>query len=294
MAYGEEVLLGCFVYMWYGYPTGGWGTTHWGDNCEDHVRLKPKLGYYYSGDADVIDQHIQWLEDASVNFAILSCFYTGDPFAPDYTYDVAQLWRDALPVDLNFCIMAEGHNSDHPFGVAQADYIWTNFAQHARYQKWKEGGVERPLIIVPGTGTYTDARFWIRYLTAEGKRDECVWAYVPGAPANNGLAETAYDYDGNIAEQHEACTIVVGFDDRARYKQGAYKSITYRPKSLQRYSDDWLTAGRVGTRAVLLTSFNEWHEESCLEPCDPQEIHGWGEEYIQATKFHSGESKQGA
>lgn len=257
--------VGAFYYLWYGNPNGGYGSSHWSDNPFNAVVFTPKLGFYRSGDQSVIDQHIDWAKAAGIDF-FLASWWSNEAFIT--TNLSLLLARCAAKGGLKAAVMVEGHNGNDTAGwQADANYIYNNWASHSAYFQY-EG---KPLLVLypqdQKKGTYTDARFTIRWMVAGGESSPD-WGYWWDPPKQWGNGEQS--------------SVIPGFDNRGLARSGARPS-DYKYRSLSTYEEYWRIVKGYGPEIALICSFNEWMEGTAIEPCDE-----WGLEFIQATKRLSG------
>lgn len=277
------MIVGCYYYLWY---EAGWGTKHWGGGTAEAIRVKPKLGWYDSGDPAVIAKHIEWMKQAGMDFVILSWWWDRGGGTPDPVTDTnCKKFRDALPDDLKFCVLVEGIEQS---GMTEeiADYVNDNFVDHPLYLDFKD----KPLVLLysPGVpGVFTDERFTIRWLTDNMNVDN-EWYYWRPTPGRAGARDDYVFPDGNIGTIAEQTSPCPGFNDWGKVRIGALPFGHFQKRTTIGYEEFWRAIMGFGVQVATVVSFNEWHEESCIEPCAPGERGGWGEEYIRLTRFYSG------
>lgn len=254
--------VGAFYYIWYGAPAGGYGSSHWSDNTYNIVVFEPRLGYYRSSDPTIIDQHIQWAKEAGIDF-FLASWWSDQPYM---TTNMGLLLERCVASQFQTAVMIEGHTGgDTAAWQADADHVYANWASSPAYFQHDA----KPLLALYPTdqtrGTYTDARFTLRWLiggTLTLAADE--WGYWWDPPQQWGNGEQS--------------SVIPGFDNRGLMRSGARPS-DYKYRSLATYEDYWRIVRGYAPQIVLICSFNEWHEGTSIEPCDE-----WGTEFIEATK----------
>lgn len=272
-----------YYYPWYGTPDGPSGRWfHWNPHTPSKdITNTPTLGLYDSKDTAVVRQHIRWAKEAGIDGFIASWWGTN-------TFE-----DEAMPVLLH---VAEEEDFQITVFMEDAanrqvlrDQVTHLLARYAPSPAWmREGG--RPVIFV-----YT------RVINAVSDED-LVWAFqgtgafVVGDGIHYGKATafqgTAFynpsDFvgayvsalPGTVRRLHREGRIVVatampGYDDTPIRTPGF---------AVQRddgafYRRFWRAATESGADWVAITSFNEWHEGSEIEPSRE-----YGHTYLKMTR----------
>ncbi|BCJ73889.1 hypothetical protein CS0771_34330 [Catellatospora sp. IY07-71] len=278
-----------FYYSWYGSPAVNGSYRHWqqGGHTPPNgigANLYPKLGAYDSGDVNSINQHLAWIAQAGVGVIV-------------YSWWGQNSYEDRLvPRVLDAAAAAGIKVAWHlePYGgrtaastVADVDYLNSRYGSHAAYYRDTARG-NRPAFYVFESLRITD------------------WAPIGPLRANNIiLAQTTdtskvahfggmYTYDaiaGNTApgwaNAHAYCkanglvwapSIGPGYiDDRA---VPGNTTPTLSRENGATYDRQWgnvLAAANGGPPSwVSITSFNEWHEGSVIEPASASPPGGFG------------------
>lgn len=300
-----------FYYGWYGNPelSGKW--LHWEGVDPNQKTIAssthyPMLGAYDSNDPKAIEQHCLWARQAGIDGFIFSWWGQG-------RYEDAplpQLLQSAQKHRLQVCLYYEIVPSPvNPQSVLNDwEYILKRYAVHPAYLK-VEG---KPVIFVYGRAMeQLSPGQWATVL------DEIAKRYPPGICAvGDNLSKSAvrifdgiHTYNpvgvlvgksvGQIREALEShyqeplqmagtfqrircATIIPGYDDTKIRKHG----LSFPRHHGESYRAQWEAVLNLNPDWVLITSFNEWHEGSEIEPSVEH-----GDRYLKITaeyarRFH--------
>ncbi len=257
-----------FYYPWWGRadgPSGKW--YHWNPTTARHdVTDTPVLGLYDSNDSAVVRQHIRWAKEAGIDAFVSS--WWGPTSFEDHSLQV--LLAVAQQEHFKVSIILE-----NPFTPAELyDDFHTLLATRATSPAWlRVNG--RPVVFVyarimnrftpddfrwafAGTGAFTiaDAQDSVQAAPFDG-----VFSYGPVQDLDGYLGQEATQ----IAAHHAAGRIYVaaavpGYDDRVIRQPGRYLA----RDSGAMFRRMWASAA--GADWVTITSWNEWHEGTEIEP----------------------------
>jgi hypothetical protein len=276
-----------FYYPWYGTPSGpsrAW--VHW-DPAKPNYTNRPALGLYDSKDPRVIRQHIEWALTAGIN-GFISSWWGENSFEDQALREVLKV---AEPMGFQVAVYYETAANKEQV-LRDFRYLVDRYGSSPAFLKWQG----KPVIFVYGrvTGEQMPLLDWgwvFDRLKSEGK--EAVFI-------GDGLREElAYFFDGihtyNVADQSVArvktqyraaaslakkqgrlfaATVIPGYDDTVIRKPGL--KADRRGGAL--YRDLWQIALDARADWVLVTSFNEWHEGSEIEPSQE-----YGDQYLSLT-----------
>ncbi|MBN1507314.1 MAG: hypothetical protein JW955_10735 [Sedimentisphaerales bacterium] len=303
-----------FYYPWYGVPDGPGGagrTVHWGTiNARNRDISEsthyPALGAYDSHDPAVVEQHCQWAEAAHLDAFIVSWWGHGDytdramPLILDgckrhglkaciYYETVARpKTADAAAQDILRVLNKYGSHEAHLkvdgkpvvfiYGRAVGELGLTGWLEAARLIKvgYKDGAV-----ILGDQFSYGAARVFDglhTYNTAgslAGLSLDAVDKWAPGT--YQGWVQLA-DQAGKIS----TITVIPGYDDTKIRTPG----LAVARFEGELYRIQWQRAIEADPHWVLITSFNEWHEGSEIEPSVE-----FGQKYIDLTTEFAGQFK---
>ena len=260
----QRPLVGVHYFAWYRIDQRGWGndsTTVAPDSP------KPALGWYDSGDSDVIAAQIRQIEGAGFDFAIVHVI-AGSP----RTWTHARTFFDRLSGQrLKAAIILDGLYTE----PAAAKAMWvqkvnTEFAGHGQYLLI-DG---EPLIMlfsapldfdVPGvllrnvywTERYDPGRNVFNPDYQVHARDWPFWSPSP-QPLVNGVVP-----------------VIPGYTDAAL---GRPQSMVHPRRDGQTYREQWQRAIALHPELILIYSWNEYFERTAIEPTD-----AWGNQYLQMT-----------
>jgi hypothetical protein len=283
-----------FYYPWYGIPTGPGGagkTVHWGriDSAGKDIRASthyPALGAYDSHDPKLIDQHCRWAKQARIDTFIVSWWGHGS-FSDRAMKPILE---GCERHGLTACIYYETVPRPRTPESAAEDIIkvLNKYGSHSAHLKVDN----RPVVFVYGralgelgvTGwreaieiinknykggfvamgdrfSYGAARVFDgihTYNTAGRLR-----GLVPAA-AHKWAAETYRSWVqlADEAEKISTLTLIPGYDDTKIRKPG----LAVKRYNGELYRVQWEQAIKADPQWVLITSFNEWHEGSEIEP----------------------------
>lgn len=289
-----------FYYGWYGNPTFDGQWVHWGDDVNrtkppDDISSDyyPELGAYSSRDPAVLRQHMAWLKRAKVGVIALS--WWAEETSDAYVRQVLDAAKSAgIKVTLHI-EPATGRTSR----TYQSDVIRLvkKFGSHPAFfttplgSPHVKGGKPRALIFVWATAVkdlskreIVEPSYWAAANDAIHRKSG---ALVLACPCGGGYdtAVTQGHFDGayNYATLH--LEKEGGFDWARSLPPGAiyvpsvmpgnhadrigYPKDTIVPRlDGATYDEQWSAALGTGVTPdlVSITSFNEWHEGSQIEP----------------------------
>ena len=287
-----------FYYPWYGTadgPGGAGRVEHWGRIDAEKKDISesthyPALGAYDSHDPNVIDQHCRWAKQAGIDTFIVSWWGHGD-----YTdRALARILDGCARYGLSACIYYEtvpspqtaetaaqdilkvvrrygGHPAYLKIGSDAVVFVYGRALQEIGLTGWfKAVGIMHRRMLVVGLKvmgdqfSYGAARVFDglhTYNTAgslQGMTPDEVRKWAPGT--YRAWVELADDAGrmGKIS----ALTVIPGYDDTKIRKPG----LAVKRFDGEIYRAQWEAAIEADPHWVLITSFNEWHEGSEIEP----------------------------
>lgn len=295
-----------FYYPWYGVadgPGGAGRTVHWGriDAVKKDIQAStnyPALGAYDSHDPEVIDQHCRWANAAGIDGFIVSWWGHND-----YTdRAMAKILDGCQRHGLSACIYYETVPRPRTAETAAEDIVrvLNKYGKHPAHLKVNG----KPVVFVYGRAlnelgltAWLDAVKLINQkyqggFTAMGDQFSYGAARIfdglhtyntagklrgmEPAAARKWAAQTyptwvqLTDEAGKIS----AITVIPGYDDTKIRKPG----LAVKRYDGELYRVQWEEAIKADPRWVLVTSFNEWHEGSEIEPSVE-----YKEKYIELT-----------
>jgi hypothetical protein len=269
----QKPVVGVHYFMWYQHGGGGWG-----NNANvAQTGMKPTIGWYFSNDPVVIDTHLAQMSAAGFDFVIVHVNAESPPgWANAHTF-FDRLARHKLRA----AIMLDGlyirPATQKAMWVAKAN---AEFGGHPNYF-FSDG---KPLVMLysaaadfvvpgvalrnvywtenygPGTNSFNASR--VLY-----PRDWPFWAPTP-QPVVNGVVP-----------------VVPGYIDT---HLGRERSMEYPRASGQMYREQWQRALALRPELILVYSWNEYFEETAIEPTET-----WGDQYLKLTACYIAHAHRG-
>lgn len=293
----EQLLA--FYYPWYGNPDGPSGT--WRAWDAKPPPNNPELGLYDSMNPEVFRQHIRQARQAEVDGFIVSWWGRGR-FTDDVFREVIlpTAKEEQFPVAIYYEI-AESQDQI----VRDFRHILMNFGQDPAYLKvdgapviFVYGRVTRNLNGEEWQGIFAqlDKAGLECFCQAEGlaaafhlgdvpfdylfEHFDGVHLYLPGAIPQEELAGlySAFSLKAMVKDVSFAATVSPGFDNTPWYEEHGFEHKVIDREGGDYYRRTWRAAVDSGPDWILLTSFNEWHEGSEIEPSEE-----YGETYLDLT-----------
>jgi len=283
-----------FYYPWYGVPDGPGGagrTVHWGrmDAVNKDIEASthyPELGAYDSHDPKVIEQHCRWAKEAGIDTFIVS--WWGHDHYTDRAME--KILDGCRRYGLSACIYYEtvprprtpqsaaddiikvlNKYGDHPAHLKvngrPVVFVYGRALQELGLMDWLRAikmintGHEKGVTAIGDQFSFGAARVFDgvhTYNTAGNLRG------MKPAEARRWAAETYKSWVqlADRAGKISAITVIPGYDDTKIRKPG----LAVERYDGQLYRVQWDTAIKADPHWILITSFNEWHEGSEIEP----------------------------
>jgi hypothetical protein len=295
-----------FYYPWYGVPDGPGGdgrTVHWGKidpGAHDIAKSEhwPALGPYDSHDPETIDRHCRWAKEAGIDTLILSWWghgnYTDRPVprildacrAHDLS---AALYYETCPnpktpeaTARDLARVAERYGK-HPAylkaGGRPVVFVYVRAVQQLGPQGWLRTAVLLNERTNPGVALVGDGFSAAAARVFDGLHTYNTAGQIRQKPPDEirGWARAVYPHWVALAAKtHRISTLTVipGYDD-TKIREPGLRVPRHDGRS---YRVQWEEAIAADPHWVLITSFNEWHEGSEIEPSREH-----GRAYLEAT-----------
>ncbi|MBN1998347.1 glycoside hydrolase family 99-like domain-containing protein [candidate division KSB1 bacterium] len=292
-----EKKLFAFYYPWYGSPDGPNGAWfHWEPNNQYASTHEPLLGYYDSGSPELQQQHLAWAREAGVDVFI--CSWWGKDSYEDHRLVEFLDQAENSPVKLSiyFETNSEIENADQaqrPTVVKKhLRYVLDQYGAHPAFFKY-EG---KPVIFLYGLplsrmpledwqGVLEDLRgVGYSFFVSVDSYNALAVKIFDGFHTYNPLYHTQEEltsiFTTNLVLSHYhhkvfAGTILPGYDDTVIRTPGT----VVEREGGRFYQMQWEVVKQINPPWVLITSWNEWHEGSEIEPSMD-----FGKQYINLTK----------
>lgn len=320
-----------FYYGWYGNPEHDGEYGHWNHSILPHYRdttwdnagsysggediganFFPVLGNYSSNDSEIIAKHMEWIREAGIGVLALSWWGKGsysDKSVPLYL-DLAQKYG------LKICFHLEPYYKTVEQFKTQLEYITTTYKNHPAF--YKKNGLPMYYIYDTGKVKYYE---WSRLLGIDGdvsirntpldaifighwerERDggfilkskfDGFYTYYASEGFMYACTSTNWPKLADFAKEHNLLFIPCpgpGYID-TRIRPWNTRNTEDR-KNGKYYERMFMNAVNVHPELIAITSFNEWHEGTQIEPAIPKSIPGYtyedyGEDpmlYIKLTR----------
>ncbi len=287
---GREKQVLAFYYGWYGNPKTSQRWLHWEDVTGDAIGNAtdyPVLGAYDSHDPKVIDQQCLWAKQAGITGFIVS-WWGAHEFSDE---TLQRLLAAAARHDLKVTAYVEttgGANPTAATALEEVLYLLNRYGSDPAWLRFQG----RPVLFVYGRAVeeiglpgWNTVREGVEKRLPGGAVFIGDRVSVPAASVFNGLHEYDYAYKlaGKTPEQIRAevkndfawemdiesrlpircLTVVPGYDD---HKQKDRKPLVIERRDGELYRVLWEEALAAAPDWILITSWNEWHEGSEIEP----------------------------
>ena len=281
--------VGAFYYPWYGTPTStGTGWKHWdqgGHTPPDDIGSSyyPARGPYSSTDTAVVDAQMAEIAAAGVNQVIVS--WWGQGTYEDQALPVIQ--SAAAAHGLEVAIHFEPYGTRHTTGPADVSYLVAKgikvfYAYQATIENssyWAAIRAQNPKItmFVNGSPSYTKSGQGglINFALLGGF--DGIYTYDPINFSGSDFAPLCALARANRLQC--APSVAPGFDGTR-----ATTLATIRPRlGGGTYDSMWAGAIAAAPEIVTITSYNEWHEGTQIEPAKPFCIPNQGTCYADYT-----------
>ncbi|MHA1818950.1 MAG: hypothetical protein ACTSU2_09775 [Promethearchaeota archaeon] len=311
-----------FYYDWYGNTTAYDGELpsvnstwlHWTENNHNPpytiaANHTPVLGAFDSADNNTIKKHFDWADYAHIDAFIATWWGKGG-----YTdYNFRKLLRYAndhnrsIELTIYFESVQTRYKDNWTLAADQFVYVLENYAQDPHFLKFDD----RPVIFIYSIGVLGSENFTkiVNYIHAKG--------YYPfliadlGNP-NNANQEWIKIFDGyhiynpaGLYRDHKnvyslystmnyyaringklSClTVIPGYNDFAVCNPNGSRNTWFKVdrENGTLYINGWKDAIKINPDWILITTFNEWHEGSEIEPSLE-----YGDYYINLTRTYAG------
>jgi hypothetical protein len=290
--------VGAFYYPWYG-PNG----YHWSSHLYD-----PQLGEYDSGNVSIVDTHLQWAANHEITFFLVSFFAAGNPSDGEITqlFDRADLGPTKLAIliepDADLDVIKNNYaqtNNYNDYINQSANWFITRYDVIKNDRQWfarssylhdpdgrkilaffhwdQQSVVSQVVSTVLAVRPDIASSTWIWYF---GDHHDNIVPVRDALYPNKGSWSSYLPLDANGSY----ASMLAKYN---QFKPGMYqKIITVCPsfsnvplggainiprddgaRLLQQLADIKTNAADVNY--VIVTSFNEWNENSVIEPISP-------------------------
>ncbi|HET8548488.1 MAG TPA: glycoside hydrolase family 99-like domain-containing protein [Bryobacteraceae bacterium] len=280
-----------FYYGWYGNPQTSGRWLHWRDVDEAGKKISssqnwPKLGPYDSHNPKIVEQHYKWARNAGLTGFIVTWWRQGDFHDQGLPLMLDTAKRNRMSVTVYYETAPPRGNPAVEGAVSDIIYILERYGRHPAWLRVDD----KPVIFVYGRAIgelkldgwkqvieKVNAKYPAVFI---GDRISAEAAEIfDGIHTYNPTGQTARKPPSELREWAKASfpkavqtaghkistvTIIPGYDDTTQ-KRKEPRPITSRHNG-QTYDILWQEAIAANPDWVLITSWNEWHEGSEIEP----------------------------
>ena len=295
-----------FFYPWYGTPSVDGNWIHWeqnGHSPPDDIasQFYPASGPYSDGDSATLDQQMKWMADAGIGVAIES--WWGQGSLEDQRTPAVLAAAAANGVKVAFHI--EPYAGRTPTSVeADIAYLYSHYGSSPAFFRVSRATTYGPSTSPRGvfyvfdplsSGTLAKWQAAMDDLHGSANDAFVVSQHVSYDPITDGHFDGVYTYDALKVDPSTfssmasvvagsggvfAPSVGPGYDDRRARTNGAGH---VSRSNGQRYDTFWQDAIASGAPWVTITSFNEWHEGTQIEPAKSKAIAGFTyDDYVGA------------
>lgn len=305
-----------FYYPWYGNPATDARWIHWDQNNHrppDDIgaNFYPSMGPYSSRNNLIVYQHMSWLRSANVGIIITSWWGKGT-----HEDHLTQIILDgANTYGLKVAFHIEPYNGRTAESIkADIQYIYTSYGAHpafykiARSTKWGPSKTERGVFYIFESLKISDSSWAIMLNSIRGTASDAIVigqttdvSRIDSSHFDGLYTYDAYNIDGSIFKAVSdslknknsifSASVGPGYIDTRAVPGSA------RDKSRQNgntYDSMWQYAINAQVEWVSITSFNEWHEGSQIEPAKVKSIGGYAYMNYEGAYGKSGADAENA
>ena len=293
-----------FYYPWYGNPdfdlgkpnisSSGW--RHWQQALKEDEPLPenigascyPSLGAYSSSNQQVLDQHMRWIKDAGIGVIVMS-WWGRDSWEDQHTLQILDS-ADAHGLKTAF-LLEPYKESSVPKLKDDISYIYSNYGSHpafyrvTRPTKYGPSTEARGVFYVFNVGPISSFSKWRSILESiRGTADDAIVLSLGSTsnPIEEGHFDGIYTYGVHgvgqdpftgFAKRSEASNGIFAPSVGPGYDETRAVPSTHRFTSRDKgayYDRLWQAAIASGSEWITITSFNEWHEGTQIEPAIPK------------------------
>ena len=289
--------VGAFYYPWYGNPDTDGEWIHWNDDnhrppLDITSDYYPALGAYSSNDPVVVAQHMAWLRQAGVGVIIVS-WWGQQGAREEKPVPVLLQMAERYGIKVAFHIEPyHGRTADKL--VSDVQYLYNKYGSHPAFfhstaSSWYNPGDQaKPMFFVWAIGSPDSdsapvvAEYWQSAMDAIHALPQAALVIansLQGSWITGGHFDGLYNYatlhldrEGGFAWANSLPpdslyipSVIPGF---SAVRIG-YASDTLVPRQgVNTYAAQWSAALDTAIQPVMVTvtSFNEWHEGSQIEP----------------------------
>lgn len=295
-----------FYYTWYGTPEVSDGWYHWPEGGHNPDKLDekglrdvgatnhPDPDVYDSNSPDVIRRHLALCEEMGIDALIATWWGINDFHDKAFKVAIAEANKTKTQLTVYYEVIRQGSVDS---AVRDFLYILDNYAAEPAFLK-VDG---KPVIFVYGRAMgQLGAGDWEEVLKQVKAKHDALFIADTGSKELIDIFDGGHTYnpvgavargdnmEKNYARLVKTCrkagkiacaTVIPGYDDS---NIGRARVIVAERREGKLYKELWQAAMKAQPDWLLITSFNEWHEGSEIEPS--KEL---GRSYVELTQKYS-------
>jgi len=302
--------VAAFYYPWYGNPEKDSKWIHWeegGKNPPMDISSDyyPVLGAYSSADREVVAQHFAWLRAAGVGVVITSWWGPGSN--TDKLVPLLLEMGERYGIKVAFLI--EGTvTRTAKYLLTDVQYIYQRYGDHPAFYRtsqgslWSSGEKPQGLFLMWGVrfevegGEPVEPDYWrevMDQIHALPDGGLMIGDETSGEWVTTGHFDGVYNYGFLDADMAQNYAYAKALPRGAWYIPGinpgfirthsmGYEDFTFTPRrDGEAYAERWQAMFDTGMepQMVVITTFNEWHEGTQIEPAVAGATNGAGFDY---------------
>jgi glycoprotein endo-alpha-1,2-mannosidase len=283
-----------FYYGWYGNPEVSKRWVHWRDVDQPNHRIGgsthyPKLGAYDSHDPKTIEQHCRWAREAGLTGFIVSWWAQGDFHDQGLPLMLDTARKQGLNITVYYEVVPPRDRPAPEGAIKDLLYILEHYGKHPAWLK--ANGM--PVVFIYGralgqikldgwrevirevNSKYPGGAVFVGDRIAEdaARVFDGIHTYNPTSRIAGKSAEdirqwaktTFPEWVKTAGDRISCLTIIPGYDDTKLPDRRPPRPVTDRHNGAT-YRALWEEAIAARPNWILITSWNEWHEGSEIEP----------------------------
>lgn len=301
--------VAAFYYPWYGNPSTDYAWNHWDQNNHRPPQdigsdYFPELGAYSSRDPQVVAQHMAWLRQAGVGVIITS--WWGQGSNEDRAVPLLLQTAERYGIKVAFHIEPYGGRSAERL-VDDIRYIYEKYGSSPAFFRttasslYSPGDQPKGMFFVWSIEfkefgqASVQANYWLSAMDEIHALPESTLVIantLQGSWINGGHFDGLYNYVTLHVNQDGGFNWARNMPPNSLYipsvipgnsaRRVGYPENTYVPRNDgATFAEQWTAALGTGVEPamVTITSFNEWHEGSMIEPIAVGTDDGAGNQY---------------
>ena len=306
--------VGVFYYPWYGNPAVNEHWVHWEHGNQFYPPLDitsdyyPILGAYSSSDPAIVSQHLSWLRDSKVGVIITS--WWGQGSREDKVVPLLLETAQKYGIKVAFHIEPYQGRTESSL-ISDINYLYSNYGNHPAFYRsnastrWNQEDRPKGVFFVwaigsrdgdePGSGVSVDPDYWKNAVDAIHSSSNGGLVIANSTDPkwiNQSHFDGLYNYITLHLEDSGGFSWARGLPEDSLYipsvipgnsaRRIGYPESTFIPRENgNTYTQQWSVAlgAYVEPFMVTITSFNEWHEGSQIEPAAVGMLNGFGYSY---------------